>query len=296
MHLMVAVDESRYAATIIKWMKRFPHPVGTRMTLVHIVEPLDLPESMTVGDRQALNRARQNDVRRLLERATVSLQDTYPKLEVKLQEGLPTYEILRLLHDEHPDVIVAGFRGLLGGKGFTLGSVAQRLLHYAPCSVLLIPSKATPKKTLRVRLATDGSPGSQDAARFLTILPRLKDLGVITVIRPVGAREIALYANGRRTSARALRANLVQARREAGERALDITMETLRPLGITIKSVIEAGRPADTIARVAQRQGCDLLVLGSRGLTGQTAIAMGSISLSVAQQATCPVLIVKPRG
>jgi nucleotide-binding universal stress UspA family protein len=37
----------------------------------------------------------------------------------------------------------------------------------------------------------------------------------------------------------------------------------------------------------------DLLVVGSRGLTGVKAAALGSVSQAVAQLAPCPVLIVK---
>ena len=45
MRIVVALDESRYVETIAKWMTGFPHPMNTRLTLVHVLEPLDLPAS-----------------------------------------------------------------------------------------------------------------------------------------------------------------------------------------------------------------------------------------------------------
>ena len=42
--------------------------------------------------------------------------------------------------NEEADVIVTGSRGHTALAGVFLGSVAQRLLHVAPCPVLVVPS------------------------------------------------------------------------------------------------------------------------------------------------------------
>jgi nucleotide-binding universal stress UspA family protein len=44
---------------------------------------------------------------------------------------------------------------------------------------------------------------------------------------------------------------------------------------------------------VAQERDCDLIVVGSRGLTGFKRLMLGSISNAVAAKAPCPVLVVK---
>ena len=53
------------------------------------------------------------------------------------------------------------------------------------------------------------------------------------------------------------------------------------------------GRPADEIVRVAKEEGFDIVVIGSRGLSGAEEILLGSVSDRVADKATCPVLIVR---
>jgi len=53
------------------------------------------------------------------------------------------------------------------------------------------------------------------------------------------------------------------------------------------------GHPAEEIVRMAEEEGCDLIVLGSRGLSGFKSLLLGSVSDRVTHHAHCPVLIVK---
>lgn len=293
MHLMLALDESRYAEVILTWMRRFPHPAGTRLTLVHVMEPWDAPEGLGARDRAGLQRQQQAGARALLARAARSLQKPYSDVQVVVREGLPIYEVLRLIREMQPDLVVSGTRGLLGAKGLALGSLSQRLLNYAPCSVMLIPAKIQPTNGMRVLLATDGSRGAKRAARFLAVLPDLKEVMVMTAVRPVDARDLAMYEAALQKSPRTLRPQLSRARRAAALRTIEETVDVMRPSGVAVQTRIATGHPAEAIPRLAKQDGCDLLVMGSRGLTGMTAMALGSVSMAVAQCAPCPVMVVK---
>ena len=46
-------------------------------------------------------------------------------------------EVLELLNDNQVDLVVTGSRGLSPVKAWLLGSVSRKLVHYAPCSVLI---------------------------------------------------------------------------------------------------------------------------------------------------------------
>jgi nucleotide-binding universal stress UspA family protein len=63
--------------------------------------------------------------------------------------------------------------------------------------------------------------------------------------------------------------------------------------GVTYESRLAYGEVTTTILEAATSQECDLIVLGSRGLTGWKRLMLGSISNAVAVKATQPVLIVK---
>lgn len=57
---------------------------------------------------------------------------------------------------------------------------------------------------------------------------------------------------------------------------------------------IVTGDPAEEIVRLAKIYDADLIVLGSRGLTGLKRILLGSVSSQIVEDAPCSVLVVKP--
>jgi nucleotide-binding universal stress UspA family protein len=62
---------------------------------------------------------------------------------------------------------------------------------------------------------------------------------------------------------------------------------------ISVTKRLLDGRPAEKIIEVAKEGSFDLIVMGSRGLGGIKEFFLGSVSDRVADEASCPVLIVK---
>lgn len=58
---------------------------------------------------------------------------------------------------------------------------------------------------------------------------------------------------------------------------------------------IVTGDPAEEIVRLANIHHVDLIVIGSRGLTGVNRILKGSVSSQVVEDAACSVMVVKPK-
>ena len=73
--------------------------------------------------------------------------------------------------------------------------------------------------------------------------------------------------------------------------ALNKTKKNCPKLKVSIKLL--EGRPADKIVETAKDGAFDLIVIGSRGLGGIKEFFLGSVSDRVADEASCPVLIVK---
>jgi nucleotide-binding universal stress UspA family protein len=60
------------------------------------------------------------------------------EVDLYAQRGDPADAILDVAEERGADLIIVGNRGRTGAKRFLLGSVPNRLSHYAPCAVLII--------------------------------------------------------------------------------------------------------------------------------------------------------------
>ncbi len=71
--------------------------------------------------------------------------------------------------------------------------------------------------------------------------------------------------------------------------------QTVAVLGATptVERRIEAGSPGPVICRVAEELAADVVVVGSRGRGAIRRALLGSVSTHVANNAPCPVLIVR---
>jgi nucleotide-binding universal stress UspA family protein len=87
--------------------------------------------------------------------------------------------------------------------------------------------------------------------------------------------------------------DLMATRLAAGEALVREAARSLEAHGIRYETTVLEGPAADAILEAARVRGCDLIVVGSRGLGRITAALLGSVSQQVVQQATCPVLIVR---
>ena len=68
--------------------------------------------------------------------------------------------------------------------------------------------------------------------------------------------------------------------------------EKFSPKVSVTKEVLE-GPPAEKIVETAKKESFELIVMGSRGLGGLKEFFLGSVSDEVADEALCPVLIIK---
>jgi nucleotide-binding universal stress UspA family protein len=86
----------------------------------------------------------------------------------------------------------------------------------------------------------------------------------------------------------------------------DVRMAALRRLaewrdkaiaaGCKVQEHISAHFPTEEIAAVAEQIGADLIVMGTRGLTGIKHVLLGSVAERTIRIAPCPVLTVKCPG
>ena len=80
---------------------------------------------------------------------------------------------------------------------------------------------------------------------------------------------------------------------EEGLKALQSARAKLDAAKVPYRHHIRVGDPAETIARYAKEQGCDQILMGTRGLGTVTSLLLGSVATKVIHLADVPVLLVK---
>jgi nucleotide-binding universal stress UspA family protein len=195
--------------------------------------------------------------------------------------GSPAGVMTGVAEDEQIDLIVVGspHRGAIGRA--LIGSVADNLLHGAPCPVAVAPRgyAAERHEPLRkVAVAFDGTPESKVALREAEALAARSraEIEVLTVVAPpVAMPGVVGYA------------------------PVD-PPDPDRILNEAVSSVDDAlaahgrrldGPPASTLAEACE-DGVDLLVAGSRRYGPAMRVLLGSVSTQLIHKAPCPVLVV----
>jgi nucleotide-binding universal stress UspA family protein len=87
------------------------------------------------------------------------------------------------------------------------------------------------------------------------------------------------------------RHEFARARASLDELANDLERDGLPRPGETI----EVGSPARVILETAERERCDLIVVGTHGRSGLRRLMIGSVAEHVIRHARCPVLTVRGR-
>ena len=81
--------------------------------------------------------------------------------------------------------------------------------------------------------------------------------------------------------------------REAASRKLGEAAEKATVEGVKVEMLLTEGAPAPAITQAAERLHADLIVMGTRGLTGLKHVLLGSVAERVLRTAPCPVLTLK---
>lgn len=142
---------------------------------------------------------------------------------------------------------------------------------------------------MKVLLAVDGSKPALEAVKFvirhLDWASAPPALELITVHRPVPS----LPGLGRVVS----RAELRRYYEEEGAERLAAARKLLDRAGIAYRARVLVGTVAETLVAHARESGCDLIVIGNRGMNAAARLLLGSVASKVLQLAAIPVLLVK---
>ena len=137
--IVVAVDFSENSELAVASALDLAKQYGSTLHVVHafeLVTPLVSPYQVAIPD---LYLEDSRDVaRKRLEEVVAKLTSEGIAVEKHLTEAPAAPALARIAEEVGADLIVMGTRGVTGLKHLVLGSVAERTLRLAPCSVLTV--------------------------------------------------------------------------------------------------------------------------------------------------------------
>lgn len=205
--------------------------------------------------------------------------------------------IVEFASKEEIGLIVMGTRGLTGFKRAALGSVSSGVAEHSPCATLVVrPRGKKEDEGLAIRRILVAVDGSQNAQRALEVAVDLAKhveaelriahvvfvptlfwtLGVPGSVVPTDKIEEDAEISARALLARALKF----AKEEGVKNARD-------------ELVTDLVSPYQGIVQLAEHDGADLIVMGTRGNEGFKRLLLGSVANSVLHYAGCSVLVTK---
>ncbi len=195
----------------------------------------------------------------------------------------------------HPEVslVAMSTHGRSGVNRWVLGSVAEKVLHASPVPLLLVKAHddhrlqalMTPAyNTILVPL--DGSVFAEQA---------LEEASMLAVT--TAAEIVLVCAVDEFPELRVVHGSHDEIKQWQGEAAhtvayMERTAGVLRKGGLTVRTKIEYGAPADAILHASEMTGADLIVMSNHGRSGLHHPWLGSVAMKVVQGAPLPVLLV----
>jgi nucleotide-binding universal stress UspA family protein len=310
MKILIAYDGSECADAAIEDLQRAGLPAEAEALVVSVeegwipppplssyalVETMVQPEGNTATQMAYEVEPRLVEAKAMALKAKAQVKKLFPAWNVseKFVIGLPASELLKIADEWNPDLIVVGSHGRTALGKFIFGSVSNRIVTHANCTVRIArcdPGNRYGKE--RILIGIDGSLGAEAAveevlrrqfpsgtqARLIIACDPLKP-SLIGYLMPKVVQWVDESNRGEREWARDI------VRQQA---------EKLKKAGLVLSYEVKEGDPRRILIDEAEEWQATTIFLGARGLAAIDRFLLGSVSADVAQRAECAVEVVRP--
>jgi nucleotide-binding universal stress UspA family protein len=137
--ILVPIDFSHNASLALEAAVDLAQTYQGSVTVVYVIPQVIFHPDWAADIEETLDLA---DVTEEAKDALAKMTEPYRHTGVPMHEkvltGGPYVEIVRLAQQIHADVIVIGAHGTSGQKPLLMGSVSEKVVRQAPCSVLTV--------------------------------------------------------------------------------------------------------------------------------------------------------------
>lgn len=233
---------------------------------------INVPPSLSLSDGRLFLREGREPLEKVIEQA----REHHVPVHTMIRLGRNVAQALRKTVSENAsDMILLGWPGTSGTNNSLFGSVIDPIIANPPADIAIVRSR--PYETIkRIVVPIAGGPNSSLAVYTAVSLAR-------NMPEPAEVVMLHVAVNGLDTSA-------VEARAQTTFRSasLGISYDRLS------QQIVNASSPVEGILQVSKD--ADMVVIGATRETLFRNLLLGNVSQQVAEQADCPVILVKRRS
>lgn len=287
MKILIAYDGSSCSDAALAELARSGLPPQAEVEVASVHEHWPQPpsnESVFESSLQELGTLK------VAQSACEKLQKIFPEwhLHPIADMGSPAQAILERALVYKPNLIIVGAHSHSAIGRFLLGSVSQKVLTEAACSVHVARKNEHQKNTpMRILIGVDGSLASDAAVDTVcqrTWKPGSEARLLFSTypIPAVAGDQIILPM-----------VEWIASTRDKMENTLTRLTRKLQAAGLKASCLMVEGQPKYTLVREAEKWQADCIFVGATGMNRVDRFLLGSVSSAVASRAPCSVEIVR---
>lgn len=293
-HILVPLDGSRLAETVLPHAVAFAQAFDSRLTLLRAVDRGEQETGSAAVD-PLIWQMRKAESQAYLQEVLARLEDAGVQADHALLEGSAAEEIVEFARSEGVDLIILSSHGRSGLTEWNISGVVQKVILRAFIPVLIVRAyketveELSPRRYRRLLFPLDGSRRAEYA---LPLAATLADSHAATLIlahvvhRPVVPRAIPLSEEEK-----TLVDQLTALNRERGKAYLQ-DLEPRGGMGAETRLLVSHD-PAAALHELVDEEEIDLVVLSAHGCSASTKWPYGSVALNFIVYGSTPLLIVQ---
>jgi nucleotide-binding universal stress UspA family protein len=280
--VLLLLDGSELAEVVFHYAQKLSGRLGVDLELLHVA-------SAQEAEQLPMRRAYIEHMAELLCTSAEETGSTEPTADALAQcvqargtvvVGDPAEEILEYIEANDVDLVMMSSHGRSGIKSFSLGAVANKVVHASKVPVWLVPAELREeviadtlvKRPLVIPLS--GSEISEAAIpHALKVVEQREAESEIVLVHafPAPPSTVATLA-------------VLEDRDKAIRRMeayLDLKAESIRQAGVPARTVMLHGDPAESVIAFLRDEPAQLLVMATRGRRGLSKMVFGSVTEEV---------------
>lgn len=133
--ILVAYDGSASASNAFRFALELAQAFGSSLLVISVAQ---LPEPATMVESSAMMEAAREHFEKDFNNFRSAASSAQIPIETKIVVGHPGEQIVHCATQEAADLIVMGHRGKGVVQRWLLGSISDRVINYATCSVTIV--------------------------------------------------------------------------------------------------------------------------------------------------------------